>query len=337
MSSVKSRFAAFKRLLKERCAVKKTAPAPHNKARTEPAKQQAKSSTKPETEPAKKQVKSRLATFTQCLRKKCSAKKTKSTSNTKPDTKPAKKLGFLDLPPEIRNKIYAHAIPHNQLVTIYGATPGLTQTCRRVRAETRAMFYAHNTFVICTRHRRHKLAVEEWFTVMYPTVGTLLSEMLIISCNIKMNLRRIPGTDKWAASLDAGNIHVGNNRPLTHAEKAFVVSRVYGMEWQPRPAGDRPYAHDLRSISGLINNTRRYDEYADRRKLEQFVPRHSTARYTTRNTTRRRREYLLAVAAIPLLPIVLATFGFESLKETAERVAWRLKEPSKNVCKPPPR
>jgi len=261
------------------------------------------------------------------MREKHAAKKIESATNTKPDVEPAKKLGFLDLPPEIRNKIYGYAIPRKQPLTLYGAPPGIMQTCRQVRAETRAMFYRNNTFVICTRHRRHKLAAEEWLSVLYPTVGTLLKEMLIVSCNVSLRLERIDGTDKWIArSTYSKDVATRSNRPLTHAEKLSVLGTVYGCRFGPPSPGDSPSQLDLPEIQGFIKNTRRYDEYADRRKLDEFVRRPAAP-----STPHTAVDYLIMVATTPLLPIILGIVGIVCLtkvtKEATEKIKWKFNEP----------
>ncbi|GAB7344308.1 hypothetical protein MBLNU457_2175t1 [Dothideomycetes sp. NU457] len=251
--------------------------------------------------------------------------------NTKPATEPPKKLGFLDLPPEIRNQIYGYAIPRKQRLTIYAAPPGIMQTCRKVRSETRTMFYSNNTFIICTRHRQHKLAAEQWFAVVHPTVSTLLEQMLIKSCNLEMTLNRIAGTDKWAAYLDPRSISAGKKTPLTQGEMFSAVNAVYGVQFQHQSRFSEPYPHDIKEIQGLIKNTRRYDEYADREKLDRFVRPLPSAMLPRRRTA---GDYALMIATVPLLPIVLGVVGVVCLKDAAKKLHWNLNEPKKDVCNP---
>ena len=68
-----------------------------------------------------------------------------------------KALRFLDLPAEIRNRIYEHALPQDAMLLLPGACthqsvtsavqPALTRVCRQVRAEALPVFYAENCFV----------------------------------------------------------------------------------------------------------------------------------------------------------------------------------------------
>jgi hypothetical protein len=62
---------------------------------------------------------------------------------------PKKRLGFLDLPGEIRNNIYLHALvlptPINGIDTKI-PTIGLLSTSKLIHKESSSMFYEHNTF-----------------------------------------------------------------------------------------------------------------------------------------------------------------------------------------------
>ncbi|KAK3055317.1 hypothetical protein LTR09_003870 [Extremus antarcticus] len=55
---------------------------------------------------------------------------------------------FLDLPAELRNKIYELVLPSNALITIGGGEashqPDLTMVNRQFRRETLGLFYARN-------------------------------------------------------------------------------------------------------------------------------------------------------------------------------------------------
>ncbi|EMC97492.1 hypothetical protein BAUCODRAFT_40938, partial [Baudoinia panamericana UAMH 10762] len=56
---------------------------------------------------------------------------------------------LLDIPPELRNRIYCHLLPFKQeiILTVNGyARPALLATCKQVRNEALKMFYANNTF-----------------------------------------------------------------------------------------------------------------------------------------------------------------------------------------------
>lgn len=60
---------------------------------------------------------------------------------------------FLDLPPEIRNNIYEHALVEKEPIALdqeqgtYPAIPGLLSVCRQIRNEASAIWYMSNDFV----------------------------------------------------------------------------------------------------------------------------------------------------------------------------------------------
>lgn len=71
---------------------------------------------------------------------------------------PVQTISFLDLPAELRNRIYEHLLPLRQdwriIATpfrddlmLFGDQPAITRVSKQIRAETLEMFYATNTFV----------------------------------------------------------------------------------------------------------------------------------------------------------------------------------------------
>lgn len=61
-------------------------------------------------------------------------------------------LGFMDLPPEMRNRIYHYAIPSNKVIKITKKNgdrfnqiePGIIRTCREIRDECLALWEDEN-------------------------------------------------------------------------------------------------------------------------------------------------------------------------------------------------
>jgi len=271
--------------------------------------------------------KSRFADIKRRIRKVRAAKKSTLTEDS-----PAKPLGFLDLPGEIRNQIYGYAIPRKERVLVSDAQPGLIRTCRQVRAETWTMYYKKNIFVICARHRTHMRAARVWFALVYPTVIGVLKEMEIRSCNVTLHLRRIPGTEKWSASASAGLIQ-GKLTPLTARETFRAMGEVFGATFTPVRPGHYGVGFDLGGVQDLIRHSNRYDEYADRHKLEKLG---RPFRYPTGPTPRQSSvpQPVLDWIIFPLIaPAFLVYLAGHSVKKGMEKVAWKLKEPDKDFCK----
>ena len=61
-----------------------------------------------------------------------------------------RKVGFLRLPPELRNRIYEYALLCPDFITVAAGLkpPGLLQTCRQTRAEATDIWYQRNKFSI---------------------------------------------------------------------------------------------------------------------------------------------------------------------------------------------
>lgn len=77
------------------------------------------------------------------------------TSPPSPPTPTGEQTTFLDLPPEIRNRIYA-LIPHQAWLSVNSAPaklkqPALAAVNRQLRAESLAVFYSQNKFVLDLR------------------------------------------------------------------------------------------------------------------------------------------------------------------------------------------
>ena len=71
---------------------------------------------------------------------------------------PVQTISFMDLPAELRNRIYEHvlassqdqliiATPFRDELMSFGAQPGITRVSKQVRFETLEMFYTNSTFV----------------------------------------------------------------------------------------------------------------------------------------------------------------------------------------------
>lgn len=79
-------------------------------------------------------------------------------------TSPTNMARLLDLPPEIRNKIWSLAIPPSRVHVGYkaGVQPAISSTNRLIRKETLPMFYARTIFTLCVEHLYHRWQVEKW-------------------------------------------------------------------------------------------------------------------------------------------------------------------------------
>lgn len=62
--------------------------------------------------------------------------------------------GLLQLPPELRNQVYRHAIINPQAIAVSSSgfeVPALFTTCKQFRNETIALFYTENTFAVAVK------------------------------------------------------------------------------------------------------------------------------------------------------------------------------------------
>ncbi|KAK7914057.1 hypothetical protein PG985_011760 [Apiospora marii] len=85
-------------------------------------------------------------------------------------------FGFLDLPPELRNKIYYLALgeyetssdPYGPTTCTALAPPALTRTNRQIRKETLGLYYSQNRFSFKLPFPGGPDAFERWCTMMGP-------------------------------------------------------------------------------------------------------------------------------------------------------------------------
>lgn len=105
-------------------------------------------------------------------------------STTVPNMHSAKLKSFLDLPAEIRNQVYALAIPTCQSFNISSYTPqrrspflplvSLLQTCHQIYSEVTPIVYGSNTFTICSPSK-----LQAWLSSIGPRASHLLRKLVI--------------------------------------------------------------------------------------------------------------------------------------------------------------
>ena len=75
-------------------------------------------------------------------------------------------VGFFDLPPEIRNRIYELTVINEQTITLAPRMQRLQtaviEVCRQMRAECRELYWTSNTFVFAIPFDGHYLP--NWLT-----------------------------------------------------------------------------------------------------------------------------------------------------------------------------
>ena len=178
---------------------------------------------------------------------------------------------LLELPPELRNRIWALALIEDEVIVSPSAFPALLHTCRQTREEAKGISFSTNTFHIAPemdkllRRPCGPCNLFKWLEVVDKT-GYLsdLSRVFVT--------RGLP--DNWYGS--AGNLI---ERPknykanLVHIEmQTFDIEDTWPYYWEMIVSESNEFSGDLREP---LFPTRFYSEFVNRPAISHFQARWS--------------------------------------------------------------